>query len=107
MPRHWRVVILAVSPLTHFDKDEALDLLAAVQKLRAARRDLVVCGVNRSQFKAMRDAGMADVLGLENFCPDLDLALARAMNRVHELLGTNLARGLLRGDAERANRQAV
>ena len=59
----------------------------AVQKLRAARRDLVVCGVNRSQFKAMRDAGTADVLGMENFCPDLDIALARAMNRVHELLG--------------------
>lgn len=96
LPRHWRVVILAVSPLTHFDKDEALDLLAAVHKLRAARRDLIVCGVNRLQFKAMRDAGTADALGLENFCPDLDLAIARALNRVHELLGANLARGPLR-----------
>lgn len=95
LPRQWRVIILAVSPLTHFDNDEALDLLAAVQKLRAARRDLIVCGVNRSQFKAMRDAGMANVLGMENFCPDLDIALARAMNRVHELLGANLARGLV------------
>lgn len=87
LPRHWRVIILAVSPLTHFDKDEALDLLAAVQKLRTGHKDLVVCGVNRAQFKAMRDAGTTDVLGMENFCPDLDLAVARAMNRVNELTG--------------------
>jgi uncharacterized membrane protein YoaK (UPF0700 family) len=107
LPRHWRVVILAVSPLTHFDKDEALDLLAAVQKLRAGHRDLVVCGVNRSQFKAMRDAGMADVLGMENFCPDLEIAIARAMNRVHELLGANLARGLAVGNDEAVARRAV
>jgi uncharacterized membrane protein YoaK (UPF0700 family) len=89
LPRHWRVVVLAVSPLTHFDADEALDLLAAVQKLAAARRDLVVCGVNRSQFKAMRDAGLVDTLGMENFCPDLDIAIARAMNRVQELMGAD------------------
>jgi hypothetical protein len=69
-----------------------------VQKLRAGHRDLIVCGANRSQFKAMRDAGTADVLGLQNFCPDLDIAVARAMNRVHELLGVNLARALAAGD---------
>jgi hypothetical protein len=97
LPRHWRVVILAVSPLTHFDTDEAMNLLAAVEKLRGANRDLIVCGANRSQFKAMRDAGMADALGMENFCPDLDIAVARAMNRVHELMGANLARGLALG----------
>lgn len=95
LPRHWRVIVLAVSPLTHFDKDEALDLLAAAQKLRAEHRDLVVCGVTRAQFKVMRDAGTADALGLENFTPDLDLAIARAMNRLHELLGATLPRGLV------------
>ena len=95
LPRRWRVVILAVSPLTHFDHEEALDLLAAVQKLRAAGKDLVVCGVNRGQFKVMREAGTADVLGVENFCPDLDMAVARAMNRVQELTGTGLTRELV------------
>jgi hypothetical protein len=92
LPRHWRVIILAVSPLTHFDTDEAMNLLAAVQKLRAEHKDLVVCGANRSQFKVMREAGMADALGVENFCPDLDIAIARAMNRVNEMLGQGLAR---------------
>ena len=92
LPRHWRVIILAVSPLTHFDRDEALNLQAAVQKLRTDGKDLVVCGANRSQFKVMREAGMADALGVENFAPDLDMAVARAMNRVQELMSTSLAR---------------
>jgi hypothetical protein len=66
-----------------------------VQKLRAGNKDLIVCGANRSQFKVMREAGMADVLGVENFCPDLDMAIARAMNRVQELSPAALARRLV------------
>jgi uncharacterized membrane protein YoaK (UPF0700 family) len=85
LPEHWRVVILAVSPLTHFDKEESLDLLAAVQKLRANGRDLIICGVSRAQFKVLNTAGLADALGLENFCPDLDMALARGINRMAEV----------------------
>jgi uncharacterized membrane protein YoaK (UPF0700 family) len=91
LPRHWRVVILAVSPLTHFDREEALNLMAALNKLRAEGKDLVVCGANRSQFSVMREAGMAGVLGVENFAPDLEMAVARAMNRVQEIAGAKVA----------------
>jgi hypothetical protein len=91
LPRQWRVVILAVSPLTHFDREEALNLMAALNKLRAEGKDLVMCGANRSQFQVMRDAGMADALGVENFAPDLEMAVARAMNRVQEIVGAGLA----------------
>jgi uncharacterized membrane protein YoaK (UPF0700 family)/anti-anti-sigma regulatory factor len=87
LPDRWRVIILAVSPLTHFDKEESLDLLAAVQKIRARGRDLVICGVSRAQFKVWNGAGLTGVLGLENVCPDLDLALARGINRMSELDG--------------------
>ena len=97
LPRRWRVVILAISPLTHFDSEEALDLQAAVNKLRTEGRDLVVCGANRSQFKVMRDAGFTDALGLENFAPDLEMAVARAMNRVQEMMGGGLDRELTVG----------
>ncbi len=79
------MIILAVSPLTHFDADESLDLLSAVRKLRGRRRDLIVCGLTRPQFKVLNAAGVTGVLGLDNFCPDLDLAIARAMNRLYEL----------------------
>jgi uncharacterized membrane protein YoaK (UPF0700 family) len=85
LPRHWRVVILAVSPLTHFDPDAVLDLQAAVQKLRASRRDLIVCGVNRPQFKVLMKMDFPEFLGFENFAPDLDFAIARGMNLVSEL----------------------
>ena len=74
-----------------------MNLQAALAKLRAEGRDLVVCGANRSQFKVMREAGMADALGMENFAPDLDMAVARAMNRVYELMGAGLARQLAAG----------
>jgi uncharacterized membrane protein YoaK (UPF0700 family) len=80
LPQHWRVVILAVSPLTHFDADAVLDLAAAVRKLRAARRDLVVCGVTRPQYKVLHTGGLTTLLGIENFAPDLELAIARALN---------------------------
>jgi uncharacterized membrane protein YoaK (UPF0700 family)/anti-anti-sigma regulatory factor len=88
LPEHWRVVILAVSPLTHFDADAAMDLCAAVQKLRGQRRDLVVCGVNRPQYKVLNAGGLTDLLGVENFAPDLDFAIARGMNLVGEIGGT-------------------
>lgn len=85
LPRHWRVVILAVSPMTSFDTDAALDLTAAVQKLRSNGRDLVVCGARPVQYKVLNKSGFVAALGIENFCPDLDFAIARGMNRVAEL----------------------
>jgi uncharacterized membrane protein YoaK (UPF0700 family) len=85
LPEHWRVIILAVSPLTHFDKEEALNLQAAAQKLRSRERDLIICGISRAQFKVLSAAGLPDALGMENFCPDLELALARGINRLVEL----------------------
>jgi uncharacterized membrane protein YoaK (UPF0700 family) len=84
LPEHWRVVILAVSPLTHFDADAVADLCTAVQKLRAHHRGLVICGVNRPQYKVLDEGGLPDVLGVENFAPDLDFAIARAINLTAE-----------------------
>lgn len=84
IPEHWRVVILAVSPLTHFDDDAVADLSAAVQKLRDKHRDLIICGANRMQFKALSRGGLPDSLGWENFTPDLDMAIARGINITSE-----------------------
>lgn len=92
LPRHWRVIILAVSPLTHFDADAALDLSAAVQKLRSAGRDLIVCGLHPIQYRILSKTGLIHTLGLENVCPDLDFALARGLNLIDE--GAGGARGV-------------
>jgi uncharacterized membrane protein YoaK (UPF0700 family) len=88
LPEHWRVVILAVSPWTHFDADAVADLATAVQKLRTVHRDVVICGVTPPQFKVLRDEGLVDTLGVENFAPDLDFAIGRAMNIVEEQRGS-------------------
>lgn len=90
LPRHWKVVILAVSPLTAFDPDAALDLLAAVHKLRSQRRDLVICGLHPPQYRALNKGGVTHLLGVQNVCPDLDFAIARGMNRVEELMGNGV-----------------
>lgn len=80
LPRHWRIVILAVSPMTHFDLDSAVDLTAAVQKLRANQRELILCGVKPAQYKVLARGGLMEILGTENVTPDLEFALARAIN---------------------------
>jgi uncharacterized membrane protein YoaK (UPF0700 family) len=84
VPRQWRVIILAVSPLTHFDTDSALNLTSAVERLRRDRRDLIMCGVKPNQFKVLSRGGLVGVLGTENFAPDVEFAVARAMNLLAE-----------------------
>lgn len=85
LPKQWRIVILAVSPLTHFDPDAVLDLQSAVERLRSSGRELVVCGVNRSQYKVLASKRFPDFLGLENFAPDIEFAVARGLNLLAEL----------------------
>ncbi len=85
LPKHWRVVILAISPLTHFDTDAALSLQAAVQKLRSEHRELILCGVRPVQYKALSRNGLVETLGRDRFTPDIEFAIARAMNALEEL----------------------
>jgi uncharacterized membrane protein YoaK (UPF0700 family)/anti-anti-sigma regulatory factor len=80
IPARWRVVILVISPLTHFDTDTAASLLTAAQSLHSQNRTLVVSGMNRVQFKSLVDCGLARVIDMENFVPDLEFAVARGIN---------------------------
>jgi uncharacterized membrane protein YoaK (UPF0700 family)/anti-anti-sigma regulatory factor len=80
VPKQWRVIILVVSSLTQFDQDSATSLLAAVQRLSDTGRDLIISGMNRRQFKTLMDCGLSNVIDLDNFVPDVEFAIARAMN---------------------------
>ncbi len=84
IPKHWRVLILVISPLTQFDQDSATSLLATVRQLRDGGRILVISGMNRRQFKTLMDCGLPNVIDLDNFVPDLEFAIARAMNLARE-----------------------
>lgn len=79
LPDRWRVVILALTPLVRLTDNALLDLEAACARLRADGRSLVVCGVTPVQYKAMEKAGLVDQLGDLNVCPDLEFAVARAL----------------------------
>jgi len=80
LPQHWRVIILVISPLTHFDIDTAASLLDAAKTLKGHNRTLIISGMNRVQFKSLVDCGLTRVIDLDKFVPDLEFAIARGIN---------------------------
>jgi uncharacterized membrane protein YoaK (UPF0700 family) len=82
IPRHWRVVVLAISPMTHLDNDAVADLIAAVNRLRGQGRRMLLCGVTPRQFKVLRDNGFFDLLDVQDACPDVEFAVARSLELV-------------------------
>jgi anti-anti-sigma regulatory factor len=90
------VLILAISAFTRFDENAVMDLEAAVVRLQREKKKLILSGVTPVQFKALDALGVARVMDVNNLCPDLEFAIARAMVVLEEMgLGnarrTNLA----------------
>jgi anti-anti-sigma regulatory factor len=83
VPSHWRVIVLALSPLIHFDANAVLDLKAAITSMRRAGRHLVLSGVTPRQYRLLMDAQIEKVMDVENICPDLEYAVARGIDLVH------------------------
>jgi len=84
LPSHWRVVILAVNSLTRFDENAVLDLEAAVTKMHATGRKLVLCGLTPVQVRSLDALGVSRMMDVSNLCPDLEFAIARGMAIVHQ-----------------------
>ena len=85
LPSHWRVVILAVTPMTQFDGESIADLRIAAQRLKANDRRLVMSGVNAIQFRLMNDKGLFDVLDNSDVVPDLEFAIVRGIDLLEQL----------------------
>ncbi len=81
-----QVVVLAVSPLTKFDANAVLDLEAAVNRLHGAGKKLVLSGITTHQFKALDALGVARMMDINNLCPDLEFAIARAMAVLEQMV---------------------
>ncbi len=79
IPRHWQVIVLALSPITHLTDNAVLDLLATAEELRDHHRTLIIANSNMRQFQVFRRHGGLERLGPENILPDLEFAIARAM----------------------------
>ena len=80
LPHRWRVIILAVSPLTYFNENSALALRDVTEQLHASGRDLIISGITRTQYKTLVHNGLLDALEAENLCPDLEFAIARGID---------------------------
>jgi uncharacterized membrane protein YoaK (UPF0700 family) len=85
LPRHWRVVILTISPLTRLDPDAIANLIAAINNLRAHDCQLILGGVTAGQYKALRQADFFDHFEPENVCTDMEFAIARALDAVRPI----------------------
>jgi uncharacterized membrane protein YoaK (UPF0700 family)/anti-anti-sigma regulatory factor len=85
VPERTRVVVLAVSPLTRFDENAVLDLEAAVGRLHQDHKKLILSGITTRQFKALDALGVARMMDINNLCPDLEFAIARAMGVLEEM----------------------
>lgn len=79
MPRRWRVVILAMTPLVRLTSNSLLALEAAHERLRTQGRRLILCGITPTQYKLLDGAGIVDKLGPANVCPDLEFAVAQGI----------------------------
>jgi hypothetical protein len=82
VPEHCRVIILAISPWTHFNENSALGLREVAGQLRGQERGLIISGITSLQYKVLARNGVMDAMGAENFCPDLEFAIARGIELV-------------------------
>jgi uncharacterized membrane protein YoaK (UPF0700 family) len=79
LPVSVRVIVLDLGGRSSFDGNAVMELRAALAHCRAQERRLVISGLGGEQFLQMRRAGAGDFLDPTNFCPDLELAIARAL----------------------------
>ncbi len=79
LPDDAKVVILDLTDVTQLDANAAFELRAALDRLEAEGRRLVVAGVSRDQYEQLRKAGAGERLDPNSACPDLELAIARGM----------------------------
>jgi uncharacterized membrane protein YoaK (UPF0700 family) len=85
LPRRWRVIVLALSPLTRFDANSALGLCEVVRRLRdEEHRTLVIAGIVHEQYKLLAHHGLLDVMDAENLCPDLEFAIVRGIDLLRQ-----------------------
>lgn len=80
LPEHWEVIILVMQPILQLNSNALMDFESAVRHLRGRGRSLVLCGVNRPQYKAMERAGLIETIGWENLCPDMEFAISRGVD---------------------------
>jgi uncharacterized membrane protein YoaK (UPF0700 family) len=82
LPETIRVVVLDLGGKSTFDGNAVMELRAALTRFKSQGRRLVISGLGGEQFQQVRRWGAGEFLDPTNFCPDLELAIARALTLV-------------------------
>jgi uncharacterized membrane protein YoaK (UPF0700 family) len=79
LPPEKRIVILDLGDAADLGANAAFELRALIRQSVSQHRHLVLSGISAKQYRTLRESGAADVLDPSNACPDLELAIARAL----------------------------
>ena len=72
------VVILRLRNMTAIDATGLFALQELARELHATHRTLIFCGAREQPRKVIAQAGLEEVIGLENICDNVQAALDRA-----------------------------
>jgi uncharacterized membrane protein YoaK (UPF0700 family) len=84
LPPGAAVVVLDLADITRLDGNAAVELRAALHHLARTGRRLIIAGLSGEQFEQLRRTGVGELLDPMNVCPDLELAVARALSILME-----------------------
>jgi anti-anti-sigma regulatory factor len=71
-------VVLDLTLMHRIDPNAALNLAAALDRLRKQHRSLILAGLSPVTFQDLVNSGATDLADPAIVCPDLELAIARA-----------------------------
>lgn len=86
IPPETRVVILDLGEVTRLDANAAEELRALLLRFSVQGRRLVISGMTGEQYEQLRRAGTGALLDPMSVCPDLELAVARGLNLLEDLM---------------------
>ncbi|MCW5754561.1 MAG: DUF1275 family protein [Phycisphaeraceae bacterium] len=78
-----KVIILDLDEVTQLDADSAIELRAALARLKQEGRAMVIAGLTREQYDQLARGG--DLLDPMSVCADVELAIARGLVLLEEL----------------------
>lgn len=90
-----RIIILRLKNARHLDATSVMALEELIRQLRANGRDLVVSGAMRDVYRVLKNAGLIEVIGRENFFmgspTNPNLATRNALKRAQQIIGSKEA----------------
>lgn len=86
-----RIIILRLKNARHLDATSVLALQELIINLRTTGRDLIISGAMRDVYRVLKNSGMIELIGRENFfmgsAANPNLATRNALRRAQEILG--------------------